>query len=452
MLALLLSHLIAPDLPKAPREFRAVWVATVDNIDWPSKRTLTTDQQKTELIRILDKVVALNMNAVILQVRPSCDSLYDSKLEPWSEFLTNKQGQAPNPYYDPLKFAVDEAHKRGLELHAWFNPYRAKHPAMKGDLAPSHIRNTHPNLAKSYGRYLWLDPGEPEVQKRSLDVMLDVVKRYAIDGVHIDDYFYPYAERGADGKTIPFPDQDSYAKYGKGLSLSDWRRKNVDDFIQRLYAGIKRTKRSVKFGISPFGIYRPNVPEGIKAGVDQYEDLSADALKWFRNGWCDYFTPQLYWPIKQTPQSYPVLLKWWASQNAKGRHLWPGNFTGRVRTDDGNWPPQEIVDQIEITRKTPGATGNVHFSMRVFMLNAQGLNDVLLAGPYKEKALIPASPWLGGRSDEARWHAIYRRSDEGWRLVRVAEAGDPLPLGADLMVSTIDAAGRETFASAAAPR
>ncbi len=451
MLAVLLMAAALNDAPKAPREFRAVWVATVDNIDWPTKRSLTTDQQKAELVRIFDRVAELNMNAVILQVRPSCDALYESKIEPWSEYLTGKQGQAPNPYYDPLQFAIDEAHKRGLELHAWFNPYRSKHPAAKGELAPNHIRITHPHLAKIYGRYFWLDPGEPQVQKRSLEVMLDVVKRYDLDGVHIDDYFYPYAEKDAQGKAIPFPDDDSYAKYGRGLSKSDWRRKNVDDFVERLYKGIKQTKRHVKFGISPFGVYRPGIPEGIKAGIDQYEDLSADALKWFRNGWCDYFTPQLYWPIKQAPQSYPVLLKWWASQNPKGRHLWPGNYTGRVRPDGGNWPPQEILDQIEITRQTKGSTGNVHFSMKVFMENAQSLNDLLKQGPYKEKALVPASPWLGERKEsgeiaEARWRAYYRWVGGKWVLAQVRrdKEGGGKREGAGVQ-SWIDTAGNESF-------
>jgi uncharacterized lipoprotein YddW (UPF0748 family) len=460
--------------PKAPREFRAVWVATVDNIDWPSKRTLTTAQQKAELLRIFDVAAELNLNAIIFQIRPSTDSLYDSKIEPWSEYLTGLQGRAPDPYYDPLAFAVEEAHKRGMELHCWFNPYRSKHPAQKGPLAANHIRNTHPHLAKEYGRYLWMDPGEADVQKRSLDVMLDVVKRYDVDGVHIDDYFYPYAERDASGKAIPFPDDDSYNAYrarGGAMSRSDWRRNNVDTFVQRLYNGIKSTKRWVKFGISPFGIYRPGIPEGIKAGVDQYEDLSADALKWFRQGWCDYFTPQLYWPIKQTPQSYPVLLKWWASQNPKGRHLWPGNFTGRVRPNDGNWPPQEILDQIEITRKTPGASGNVHFSMRVFLLNAQNLNDYLKKGPYKHKAMIPPSPWLDGAAPaapkagkfapatrEVSWDpkcesdvafvAVYRLGAEGWVLQGLVPAGQgrfKLPGGSGrLALTAVDKANNES--------
>jgi uncharacterized lipoprotein YddW (UPF0748 family) len=396
------SPIPPPPAPKA--EFRAVWVATVDNIDWPSKRGIATEQAKAELISIFDKCKELNLNAVVLQVRPSTDALYESKLEPWSEYLTGLQGQAPSPYWDPLKFAVDEAHKRGMELHCWFNPYRSNHPAQKGPLASNHIYRTNPGIVKQYGPYLWMDPSEPAVQRRSLEVMIDVVKRYDVDGVHIDDYFYPYKVKGPDGNLLDFPDDASWARYqrsGGKLSRDDWRRKSVDDFIERLYAEIKKTKRWVKFGISPFGIYRPGIPAGIKAGVDQYADLYADALKWYQKGWVDYYTPQLYWPIKQTPQSYPVLLKWWAENNPAKRHFWPGNFTGRTNPSDGNWPAQEVVDQISLTRKQAGATGNVHFSMKSLMRNFNGIATALKNGPYKEPALIPASPWLGDRKPAA---------------------------------------------------
>jgi uncharacterized lipoprotein YddW (UPF0748 family) len=400
-LFLTLAQQELPTPPPAPKsEFRAVWVATVDNIDWPSKRGIGTDQAKSELIRIFDKCRELNLNAVIFQVRPSADALYDSKIEPWSEYLTGQQGTAPNPYWDPLAFAVEEAHKRGIELHCWFNPYRALHPAQKGPVASNHFSKTNPGVVKQYGKYLWMDPGEAAVQRRSLDVMIDVVKRYDVDGVHIDDYFYPYKEKGPDGNLLDFPDENSYGRYlsaGGKLNKGDWRRKNVDDFIERLYSQIKRTKKWVKFGISPFGIYRPGVPDGIKAGVDQYADLYADALKWYQKGWCDYFTPQLYWPIKQIPQSYPVLLKYWATNNPSARHFWPGNFTSRTSPSEGNWPSQELVDQINLTRGQAGAGGNVHFSMKAFMEDYNGIATALKQGPYKDPALVPASPWLGNR-------------------------------------------------------
>lgn len=399
---LLRQEPVAPPAPRA--EFRAVWVATVDNIDWPSKRGIPTEQAKAELVAIMDKCKELNLNAVVFQVRPSTDALYNSKIEPWSEFLTGAQGKAPSPYWDPLEFAVEEAHKRGMELHCWFNPYRSVHPAQKGPVAANHISKTNPAVVKQYGTYLWMDPSEPAVQRRSLEVIIDVVRRYDIDGVHIDDYFYPYKVKGPDGKLLDFPDGPSWNRYvraGGRLSRDDWRRRSVDDFIERLYGEIKKTKRWVKFGISPFGIYRPGIPEGIKAGVDQYADLYADALKWYQKGWCDYYTPQLYWPIKQTPQSYPVLLKWWAENNPAGRHFWPGNFTGRTNPGDGNWPAQEVVDQINMTRLQKGSTGNVHFSMKAFMRDFNGIASTLKQGVYSQPALIPPSPWLGDRKPAA---------------------------------------------------
>jgi uncharacterized lipoprotein YddW (UPF0748 family) len=407
------------------REFRAVWVATVDNIDWPSKRTLTTNEQKLELIRIMDVAKSMNLNAIIFQVRPSADALYASKYEPWSEYLTNQQGRRPNPYYDPLEFAVQEAHKRGMELHCWFNPYRALHPAQKNPLDRQHIGKTNPDVVKKYGPYLWMDPSEPLVQRRSLDVMLDVVRNYDVDGVHIDDYFYPYKVNGPDGKPLDFPDEPSWRRYRAGggtLSRDDWRRKSVDDFIRNLYDGIKREKRWVKFGISPFGIFRPGYPEGIKAGVDQYADLYADARKWFVEGWCDYYTPQLYWPVRQTAQSYPRLLDWWAQQNAKRRHLWPGNFTGRTNPAEGDWKPAEVLEQIDITRRR-GAMGNAHFSMRAFMKNYNGITDALRNGPYREPALVPASPWLDAKAPNAPRVTLNRGTD-GKITVRWQPNGD----------------------------
>ncbi len=442
MLAItLLGLAITQDVPPpAPREFRAAWVATVDNIDWPTKRDLTTEQARAELVKVLDTAKRIHLNALILQVRPAADALYASKLEPWSEYLTGQQGKPPSPYWDPLAFAVEEAHKRGLELHAWFNPYRAWHPSAKGKPSATHISQTT-DLAKPYGTYLWLDPGEKRVQDHSIAVMLDVVKRYDLDGVHIDDYFYPYPVKDpADPekkRDLPFPDQASFGRYvgaGGKLGLSDWRRANVDGFIKRLYEGIKKEKRWVKFGISPFGIFRPGVPKGIQAGIDQYDALYADARKWLVEGWCDYYTPQLYWPIAQTPQSYPVLLDWWVAQNPKKRNVWPGNFTSQVLTS-ANWPVDEILNQIDTTRKTTGTGGNVHFSMKALTNNSKGLADALLAGPYRRTALIPASPWLDktppkaprvelnsgnlriqGADDDLRFAAVYAKRGGEWSL------------------------------------
>ena len=470
-----------PAAPSAMREFRAVWVATVANIDWPSKPGLATDAQKKELLAILDKCVELNLNAVVFQIRPTADALYKSDLEPWSEYLTGKQGKAPEPFYDPLQFAVDEAHARGLEMHVWFNPYRARHPSTKGENAPNHVVKSRPDLAKKYGKHYWLDPGEPDTQKHSLNVILDVVKRYDIDGAHLDDYFYPYKENGPDGKVLDFPDEPAYKRYVAGggkLSRDDWRRENVNVFVKDLYNAIKAEKKWVKLGISPFGIARPGKPEGI-AGYDQYTQLYADAEKWLREGWLDYWTPQLYWRIDQKQQSYPVLLKWWASVNTKGRNFWPGNFTGKVSDPEGSpWNSAEIVNQIKLTRETPGSTGNVHFSMRAFMQNRGGISDVLKNGPYKTQALVPASPWLDskapakpsaradkgaltgaltiswkpGDSEEPWQWVVYTQGKSGWTYKVLPGSKSSLTLAGvnedshpqSVMVSAVDRCGNES--------
>jgi uncharacterized lipoprotein YddW (UPF0748 family) len=392
----------SPDAPPpVMREFRGVWVASVANIDWPSRPGLPADSQRAELIRILDRSAAMKLNAVILQVRPGGDALYASQLEPWSEYLTGEQGRAPQPAYDPLEFAVTEAHRRGLELHAWFNPYRARHPSAKTPTSATHISRTHPELVRTYGRHLWMDPGEDSVRAFSTRVITDVVRRYDVDGVHIDDYFYPYKERDASGALIDFPDSASYARYqraGGRLGRDDWRRDNVDRFVEGLYQAVKREKPWVQVGISPFGVWRPGYPAQI-TGFDAYQEIYADARKWLRNGWTDYFTPQLYWPTARTGVSYPVLLGWWAGENVQRRHLWPGNFTSRVgNRTEGDWRTEEIVEQVYITRGQAGATGNVHFSMKVFMQNPDSLVERLTHDVYREPALPPATTWLGGRA------------------------------------------------------
>jgi uncharacterized lipoprotein YddW (UPF0748 family) len=377
--------------PKVEREFRGVWIATVDNIDWPTKNNFDPAQQRAELIAMLDRAAKLKLNAIIFQVRPQCDALYASQLEPWSEFLTGQMGKAPGPPWDPLAFVIAEAHKRGMELHAWFNPYRALHPANKGPVSANHISKTKPQLVRTVGRYLWLDPGEPEVQEHSLAVVMDVVKRYDIDGVHFDDYFYPYPEKSADGRELDFPDEASWQKVGvkTRLSRDDWRRENANGFVQRVHQSIKAEKPWVKFGISPFGIWRPGHPAPIK-GFDQYGKLYADARKWLMNGWVDYFAPQLYWPIDSPGQSFPLLLDWWNHQNPKKRHIWPGLAISRLGE---GWKPEEIVRQVRLTEKQPVSSGQIFFSMKHFA-RYPALTSALQAGPYAEPALIPAMPWL----------------------------------------------------------
>jgi uncharacterized lipoprotein YddW (UPF0748 family) len=458
--------------PAVRREFRGVWVATVANIDWPSKKGLSAEEQKKELIAILNRAVGLRLNAIVLQVRPMCDALYTSKLEPWSEFLTGTLGKDPG--YDPLEFAIKEAHSRGLELHAWFNPYRAHHPSSESPIPKDHLVKKRPDLAKKYGKHYWLNPTNPAVADHTLAVVLDVVKRYDIDGVHMDDYFYPYSEKGPDDNPIPFPDDDTWAAYQKAggkLSRSDWRRDAVNRFVERLYKEVKKEKKWVKVGISPFGIWRPGHPPGIE-GFDQYEGLFADAKKWLNEGWVDYYTPQLYWPIGQEKQSYPKLLAWWANENTKKRHLWPGNIPSRVTGKEKGWPASEIADQIKATRAQAGATGNIHFSMKAFMDETRGVAKELFP-LYEAPALVPASPWLDDKpplrpmvkwsadrtnlrivvgSGEPTWQVVVRRrSGARWQMSILGALGRKevqiaFPAADEVVVTAIDRTGNESQA------
>ncbi|HLZ55262.1 MAG TPA: family 10 glycosylhydrolase, partial [Verrucomicrobiae bacterium] len=299
--------------PPPPREFRGAWLATVANLDWPSQPGMSVATQKAELIALLDHAAQLKLNAVILQVRPMADAVYASPLEPWSEFLTGRMGRGPEPFYDPLAFAVAEAHKRGLELHAWFNPFRVSLPPnqARSPAALNHLSRTHTELVHRYSNLLWLDPGEPAAREHVLNVILDVVRRYDVDGVTFDDYFYPYPDKDADGHAVDFPDNASWRKYGatSGMSRDEWRRANVNQFVQNTYRSIHALKPWVKFGISPFGIWRPGFPPQIQ-GLDTYARLYADSRLWLASGWLDYLSPQLYWPVDQREQSFPVLLQW----------------------------------------------------------------------------------------------------------------------------------------------
>ena len=373
--------------PKIMREFRGAWIASYANIDWPSKPGLTTSEQKAELISLMDRAAALHLNALLLQVRPACDAIYSSSIEPWSEYLTGEMGQAPAPFYDPLKFAVEEAHRRGLELHAWFNPYRAGLATSK--FSPKHISKTHPQLVRRYGRFLWLDPGEKAVQDYTVRVILDVVRRYDIDGVHMDDYFYPYPENNRAGEAIDFPDGKTWKRYqntGGKLSREDWRRRNVNQLVQRLQSEIKREKKWVVFGVSPFGIWRPGFPQQIK-GFDSYDKLFADARQWTVNHWVDYLAPQLYWPIDPPAQSYSALYNWWHQQN-KEMPIWPGSAVTRVSSKQ--WPASEIVRQIELTRATP-EPGHIHWNLSTLASNPDNIQQKLLDSVYNEPAVAPAN-------------------------------------------------------------
>jgi len=479
---------LLPDSLRAPapmREFRGLWVATVRNMDWPSRSDLTSAEQQQELLAIFDKAVALKMNAIVFQVRPEADALYASPYEPWSRYLTGEQGRKPSPEWDPLTFAVEEAHKRGLELHAWFNPYRA---AYRRDepMARTHISRRRPDLVVPYAQYLWMDPGIPEVRRLTVRTVLDVVRRYDIDGVHIDDYFYPYPEADA-GQKIEFPDNRSYAAYrrqGGKLDRADWRRRNVDLLVREFYAAVKGEKMWVKVGVSPFGIWRPGNPPSIQAGIDTYDELYADSRKWLREGWLDYIAPQLYWPVQPPEQSYPVLLQWWVEQSIKGRHVFPGLALYKLPiTGPRKMSPEDIIQEILLTRETPGALGHVHFNAKVLLENVDGIAD-RLAVVYEEPALLPATTWLdkiapnrpsasasrdsvaGGivvrfspqsRQPIARW-LVQARVDGGWHTTILPGAERGLILvesqsAADLVnVSAVDRNGNVSAAAVVRPR
>ena len=390
--ALLALSLLAADPPEtdapAQPEFRGVWVATVANIDWPSKPGLPVAEQQAELTTLMDRLAELNFNAVVFQVRPHCDALYASDIEPWSHYLTGVAGQAPEPAYDPLELAVRLAHDRGMELHAWFNPYRAWHPSAKSPIPATHVSKTHPEWVKTVGDYLWLNPTHPAVADYSLKVIADVVRRYDVDGVHLDDYFYPYpsyAAKDAAGEYLPFPDDDTWKTYQDGggtLSRDDWRRHAVDEFVRRMQQAVHAIDPDCLVGISPFGIWKPGHPEGV-VGFSQYDKLYADAKKWLNEGWVDYFTPQLYWATDRENLEFARLLDWWASETPEGVHLWPGVAVGRHAATPG-----EMERQYQAVRDSPVADGIVHFSAKAILANVAGIAD-RLAKLQPNKAPVP---------------------------------------------------------------
>lgn len=377
-------------------EFRGVWIATVDNIDWPQKGVFTVYSQKTEFIRQLDQHKKNGMNAVIVQVRPSADAFYPSALEPWSQWLTGVQGRSPSPYYDPLQFMIEETHKRGMEFHAWLNPYRANFNIGSASIAPNHITRIHPDWFLSYGGKKYFDPSNKDGQQHVVAVVRDIVKRYDIDAIHMDDYFYPYRIAGKE-----FPDAASYIRSGSKLSKDDWRRSNVDSIIEKLNAVIKQEKPYCKFGISPFGVWRNKNtdPEGsnTKAGVTNYDDLYADILLWMQEGWVDYVAPQLYWEIGHKLADYEELIDWW-SRHSYGRHIYIGHGIYRAFEKGAAWKnPKELPNQIKMLREYPEVQGSIYFSSKSFDRNPNGWNDSLQNNYYKTPALIPEMGWLPER-------------------------------------------------------
>ncbi|MDL1913351.1 MAG: hypothetical protein FDW93_02345 [Bergeyella sp.] len=379
-------------LPPLKREFRAAWVASIANINWPSRKNLSTAEQKKEAVDLLDILYYHHFNAVILQIRPSADALYKSSYEPWSYYLSGETGTAPSPYYDPLEFWIEEAHKRGIELHVWLNPFRAHHTS-GGKVSSRSMVRRFPfaqDVIRLHNGMYWLDPSSNLVQDYVSKVVAEIVKKYDVDAVHFDDYFYPYANYNG-GKDFPdFRNWNRYKASGGKLSKADWRRNNVNTFVERIAGEIKREKKYVKFGISPFGIWRSGYPASVE-GSSQYDELYADAKLWLNKGWVDYFAPQLYWPISSKKQSFFDLLLWWKSQNYLKRHLWPGLNTVEVKVRD---KAQEITDEIRLIRSyLKESPGEIHWSI-AGLTNHPSMLYALKKGVYKERVLVPKTPWI----------------------------------------------------------
>ncbi len=438
--------------PALAREFRGAWIATIYNLDWPSSPGLGADRQQAEMRGILDKVAALKMNAVIFQVRPQCDAVYASPHEPWCSSLTGTMGRSPG--YDPLAYCIQQAHARGIEVHAWFNPFRALSNNSQ-QVAGNHVTRTAPQITKKFGSMTWCDPASEATRSRALNVILDVVKRYDIDGVHLDDYFYPYPNG-----SLRFPDGKSPAE----------RRGYVDNFVSNLYSSVKRQKSWVRVGISPFGIWRPGVPTGIEAGIDSFEQLSGDSRKWLKNGWVDYLAPQLYWPDAPQKQSFSTLLNWWRQQGS--RPVWPGIATERIGGSQDRRPASEITNQIDLSRRIgKNWNGHIHWSVKSLVKNQGGI-ATKLAGTYTQPAAVPPMPWLNsnvpaapgvsaspqGNDTFVRWTAgggiskiaVQAKIDGTWRTVKIAPSasrGITIPRAQTIAVTAFD-----RFGNASAPK
>ncbi len=400
------------------REFRGVWVATVANIDWPSRQGLTADQQKQELIGILEQHKAHGINAIMLQIRPTADAFYAGSREPWSHWLMGKQGLAPSGNFDPLSFAIKECHIRGMELHAWFNPYRATMNA-RSVTTNDHITQQKPELFYTYGGQKLFDPGIPEVRSYILQVILDVVKGYDIDGVHFDDYFYPYKIAGQ-----KINDEATFRKYPNGFTqIEDWRRHNVDLLIKMVNDSVHHYKKHVKFGVSPFGIwknYRQDTLGSKTNGLSNYHELYADSRKWIKEGWVDYINPQIYFTFTRAVAPFGVLVDWW-SRNTFGRHLYIGQgaylvHSGGSKKEAAWGVPSEIPNQIRYLRENNRVQGSVFFSSKSLSTVARNVRDSLRNDFYKYPALPPQMPWLDDIAPMAPRHVRAEAKEEGVHL------------------------------------
>lgn len=430
LLCLFLVTCFAGRAQAPKREFRAAWIATIGNIDWPLKQGLPAEEQRQSFIRRLDQMKRLGLNAAIVQIRPAADAFYPSTIEPWSRYLTGKQGVPPQPMYDPLEFMVEEAHKRNMEFHAWFNPFRALVDSKKNPNPPGHVTRLHPDWIISYGGKSYINPGIPEAREYVTDVIVDVVKRYDIDAVHLDDYFYPYRIAG-----VAFNDAASFAKYNPGniADRDDWRRNNVNVFIQNLNARIKVQKRHMKLGISPFGVWRnaskDTAGSVTRGGQTNYDDLYADVRLWMQKGWIDYLLPQLYWEHGHRLVAYETLMPWWRD-HAYGRQVYFGLGLYRMLGSPGGAyaSTREILSQIADARRLAPGTGYALYSLSNLDKIIAPIQDSL-ASYGRTIALVPQMKWLDSVAPPApvikgsktatgfflQWPAPQYSSGQEWR-------------------------------------
>jgi uncharacterized lipoprotein YddW (UPF0748 family) len=375
---------------KAKREFRGVWIATVTNIDYPYQPTTDAELLKAEFISLIDLHKRNGMNAVVFQIRPSADAFYPSPFEPWSNWLTGAQGQAPDPVFDPLEFMIEETHKRGMEFHAWLNPYRAVFNRVRDVVSPDHITRKHPEWFINYGDKKYFDPGNPEARKYLVGVVRDIVTRYNVDAIHFDDYFYPYPIAGTE-----FPDYSTYKIFGKGMSRGDWRRSNTDSIISNIHDMIKEVRPECQFGISPFGVWRnkDRDPEGsnTQRALTNYDDLYADILNWLDKGWIDYVAPQLYWNIGHRNVDFSHLVDWW-NAHTYGRNCYIGIGYYQVGSNAAWKDLTQIPRQIEKVRSAENVQGMIFYHSRAFESDPYGISKQIREYYFKEPALPPLPP------------------------------------------------------------
>lgn len=417
------------DSPPAKHEFRAVWVATFHNIDWPSAKGLKASDQQSEFLQLLRNLQRNRMNAVVVQVRSNGDAIYKSDYAPWSEYINGAQGLAPEPYYDPLRFMVSAAHDRNMEFHAWFNPFRAISHHRFSSVADSNIARKHPEWTYQYGNTRYLNPGIPEVRNYLTKVVMEVVQKYDVDGIHFDDYFYPYQTNGEG-----LNDVEAFERYGSEFrTIHAWRRHNVDAFIQQVSDSLKSINPRVKFGISPVGIWRnkQDDPNGSNsdARFTSYDGLYADVRKWLESGWIDYVAPQLYWATEHPRASYDALAPWWA-ENTFGKHLYIGHAAFKLKEKKStHWKnPEQLPHQLQFNQSYPQIKGSIFYSASSFEGNPHQVDELLQNDRFRYPALIPSMPWKDNippqAPDRLMATAKPRRIRLQWEAPKLAKDGE----------------------------